>query len=100
MYHYYYRIAALHNIVIFKCATLSTHISYNFFLNCQLRIIHRIFFNRYLSFSQVCLKRSFSAKVYTCPMCRQDLEKNIIESVNDKLQKALLSLYPGYDAGR
>ncbi|GBM23571.1 E3 ubiquitin-protein ligase UHRF1 [Araneus ventricosus] len=47
-----------------------------------------------------CLDRSFKAKVFSCPMCRQDLEKACINQSNKTLQKALLLLFPGYDAGR
>ncbi|XP_012260233.2 E3 ubiquitin-protein ligase UHRF1-like isoform X1 [Athalia rosae] len=47
-----------------------------------------------------CLKRSFSAGVYSCPSCRYALEKNYRMLENDALTSTLLSLYPGYQAGR
>ncbi|KAF5308962.1 hypothetical protein FQR65_LT00044 [Abscondita terminalis] len=47
-----------------------------------------------------CLVRSFSAKVYGCPYCRFALGENCEITVNDDLSKALLELFPGYEAGR
>ncbi|XP_015918962.1 E3 ubiquitin-protein ligase UHRF1 isoform X2 [Parasteatoda tepidariorum] len=47
-----------------------------------------------------CMGRSFKAEVYSCPMCRHDLEKNILKDKNETLQKILSSLFPGYEAGR
>ncbi|XP_046411675.1 E3 ubiquitin-protein ligase UHRF1-like [Neodiprion virginianus] len=47
-----------------------------------------------------CLKRSFSAGVYSCPSCRHPLESNYRMIENETLASVLLSLYPGYQAGR
>ncbi|GIY19421.1 e3 ubiquitin-protein ligase UHRF1 [Caerostris extrusa] len=49
---------------------------------------------------KTCLNRSFKADVFSCPMCRHELQKTCINDTNKNLQKALLSLFPGYDAGR
>lgn len=49
---------------------------------------------------QMCLKRSFSAEAYSCPMCRQPLEKNEKMLVNRALSSVLLQLFPGYTNGR
>ncbi|XP_014286176.1 E3 ubiquitin-protein ligase UHRF1 [Halyomorpha halys] len=48
----------------------------------------------------VCLQRSFSAEVYTCPYCRTELGKQFEMKQNKSLQAALLLLFPGYSAGR
>ncbi|GIX75163.1 e3 ubiquitin-protein ligase UHRF1 [Caerostris extrusa] len=47
-----------------------------------------------------CLNRSFKAGVFSCPMCRQELQKTCINNTNKNLQNVLLSVFPGYDAGR
>jgi len=47
-----------------------------------------------------CLKRSFKAAVYNCPMCRFDLGKDVKMTVNASLQSALSLLFPGYENGR
>ncbi|GIX95310.1 RING-type E3 ubiquitin transferase, partial [Caerostris darwini] len=39
---------------------------------------------------------SFKAGVFSCPMCRQELQKTCINDTN----KNVLSFFPGYDAGR
>ena len=49
---------------------------------------------------KACLKRSFKAAVYSCPMCRSDLSEEFELNVNDHLQTALSTLFPGYDNGR
>lgn len=48
----------------------------------------------------MCLKRSFSAKVFQCPSCRAELGKNYPMDINTKLANILLYLFPGYNAGR
>nr|NP_001071846.1 UHRF2 protein [Ciona intestinalis]BAE06743.1 Ci-UHRF2 [Ciona intestinalis] len=48
---------------------------------------------------KTCLQRSFKADIYSCPVCREDLEKENIE-INIPLQKVLLKLFPGYTSGR
>ncbi|KAG8184447.1 hypothetical protein JTE90_002296 [Oedothorax gibbosus] len=47
-----------------------------------------------------CLERSFKAEVYSCPMCRQELEKSALSQGNNALKNALRALFPGYEAGR
>ncbi|XP_076055411.1 E3 ubiquitin-protein ligase UHRF1-like [Oratosquilla oratoria] len=47
-----------------------------------------------------CLLRSFKAEVYFCPACRHELGNSYEMKVNTSLSKALLLLFPGYDAGR
>ncbi|KAG8184485.1 hypothetical protein JTE90_002332 [Oedothorax gibbosus] len=47
-----------------------------------------------------CLERSFKAEVYSCPMCRQELEKSALTQGNKALKSALRALFPGYEAGR
>ncbi|XP_002740994.1 E3 ubiquitin-protein ligase UHRF1-like [Saccoglossus kowalevskii] len=47
-----------------------------------------------------CLQRSFQAKVYNCPACRNDLEKGCTISINKELQTALRKIFPGYENGR
>ncbi|GIY43285.1 e3 ubiquitin-protein ligase UHRF1, partial [Caerostris darwini] len=41
-----------------------------------------------------CLNRSFKAGVFSCPMCRQELQKTCINDTNKNLQNVLLSLFP------
>ncbi|XP_032673029.1 E3 ubiquitin-protein ligase UHRF1-like [Odontomachus brunneus] len=48
----------------------------------------------------ICLKRSFTSNVYSCPSCRHNLGKNYKIEINQPLSSALLLLYPGYDGGR
>lgn len=47
-----------------------------------------------------CLKRSFKASSYACPMCRNPLDKDYQMTVNDVLCSILLLLFPGYDNSR
>lgn len=54
----------------------------------------------YFPHPQSCLLRSFKAEVYSCPNCRHQLGKDYSMETNKQLQKVLLSLFPGYDAGR
>lgn len=51
-------------------------------------------------FPKACLKRSFSAEVYNCPMCRHELGKEFKMKVNEHLAAALQHLFAGYEAGR
>ncbi|XP_071441691.1 E3 ubiquitin-protein ligase UHRF1-like [Hetaerina americana] len=47
-----------------------------------------------------CLKRSFAAKVNTCPHCRKELGEERSYQVNEALSSILLNLFPGYENGR
>ncbi|XP_001602205.2 E3 ubiquitin-protein ligase UHRF1 [Nasonia vitripennis] len=47
-----------------------------------------------------CLKRSFAASSYACPMCRAALDKNYEMNVNETLSSILLLMFPGYDKTR
>lgn len=47
-----------------------------------------------------CLKRSFTASIYNCPICRYELGQKYKMQINDNLQKALMALFPGYDQSR
>lgn len=47
-----------------------------------------------------CLKRSFTAGIYNCPMCRNELGQKYKMQINDNLQKALMALFPGYETSR
>ncbi|VVC43627.1 Zinc finger, PHD-type,Zinc finger, RING-type,Zinc finger, FYVE/PHD-type,Ubiquitin-related [Cinara cedri] len=47
-----------------------------------------------------CLQRSFALKVFQCPWCRTDLDKNCSMNVNKKLASTLLFLFPGYNTDR
>ncbi|KAG5881112.1 hypothetical protein JTB14_024357 [Gonioctena quinquepunctata] len=47
-----------------------------------------------------CIKRSFSAEIYTCPHCRHDLGKNFTMNENTFLSNGLKLLFPGYEAAR
>lgn len=47
-----------------------------------------------------CLKRSFAAEVYTCPVCRQELGEKYKMEVNETLATILRKLFPGYEHGR
>ncbi|KAF8774763.1 E3 ubiquitin-protein ligase UHRF1 like protein [Argiope bruennichi] len=67
---------------------------------CQEVVFNPVTTVCYHNVCKSCLDRSFKAEVFSCPMCRHDLEKTCINQVNKNLQKALLSLFPGYDAGR
>lgn len=49
---------------------------------------------------QPCLKRSFSAEVYSCPACRHDLGEKFSMAPNKNLQSVLVALFPGYEMGR
>ncbi|XP_065574297.1 E3 ubiquitin-protein ligase UHRF1-like [Artemia franciscana] len=46
---------------------------------------------------KICLERSFSAKMFTCPVCRYILDSKYEFKVNKTLKKALNSLFPNYD---
>ncbi|XP_014245994.1 E3 ubiquitin-protein ligase UHRF1-like [Cimex lectularius] len=48
----------------------------------------------------MCLKRSFSAEVFSCPACREDLGKKFEMVENTTLQDILSALFPGYTAAR
>ncbi|XP_067943687.1 E3 ubiquitin-protein ligase UHRF1-like [Watersipora subatra] len=52
------------------------------------------------NFCKSCIRRAFKAQVYTCPSCRFDLGKDYKLSVNEPLSAILVSLLPGYGAGR
>ncbi|XP_069692725.1 E3 ubiquitin-protein ligase UHRF1-like [Periplaneta americana] len=52
------------------------------------------------NFCKKCLKRSFAAKVFTCPCCRHVLGKKYKLTVNDTLANILCKLFPGYGRGR
>ncbi|XP_058800436.1 E3 ubiquitin-protein ligase UHRF1-like [Phymastichus coffea] len=47
-----------------------------------------------------CLKRSFKASTYACPMCRNPLDKDFNMQINDVLSSILLTLFPGYNKTR
>lgn len=47
-----------------------------------------------------CLKRSFLAQIYSCPLCRFELGQKYKMHINDNLQKALMALFPGYESSR
>lgn len=47
-----------------------------------------------------CLKRSFSAGIQNCPLCRHELGEGFKMKVNENLQKILVSLFPGYELSR
>lgn len=52
------------------------------------------------NFCKDCLKRSFKAGCFSCPACRNDLDKDLVDSVNDKLRKALQLVFPAYETSR
>lgn len=47
-----------------------------------------------------CIKRSFSAEIFTCPYCRFELGITFKPTVAENLSKILLKLFPGYESGR